>query len=291
MSRLALTVPAVLSIPLLGVADYVTGPDFGFSLMYLVPVTIVAWRLNAPLAIATAVLAAGCWLAADAAYRGLTPLSVWNGFTRLGIYVALAGLTGRVRVDRDRVAALNTRLSRLLEEEQQLARTDALTGLANSRSFREALERAIARNRRDRSPLAVACFDLDNFKMLNDTQGHAGGDRGLRAAADALTRVARTADIAARIGGDEFAVLLHDCDEAGAHAVAGRMLKEVASVMDRTSAGLGVSVGVACFPAPPDDPDALLGAADRALYQAKSQGKGQMVVMSVAPQVPAGQTH
>jgi diguanylate cyclase (GGDEF)-like protein len=288
MPRLALTVSLILSIPLLGAADYATGPDFGFSLLYLVPVTILAWRLDARLAIATAVLAAGSWLAADAPYHGLTPVSVWNGFTRLAMYVALAGLTGRVRADRDRVATLNTRLSRLLEEEQQLARTDALTGLANSRSFRESLHRAIARNRRDRSPLAVACFDLDNFKMVNDTQGHAAGDRALRAAADALTRVARTADVAARIGGDEFAVLLHDCDEAGARAVAGRMLEEVASVMERISAGLGVSVGVACFAEPPDDPGATIGAADRALYQAKSQGKGQMVVISVAPQVPAG---
>lgn len=190
------------------------------------------------------------------------------------------------------MAALNVRLSRLLEEEQRLARTDALTGLANSRSFREALYRAIARNRRDRSPIAVACFDLDNFKALNDTQGHAGGDRAMRAAADALTRVARTMDIAARIGGDEFAVLLHDCDEASAHAVAGRMLREITCVMERAGAGLdaglGASVGVACFPEPPDDPDVTLGTADRALYQAKSRGKGQMVVISVPPRSPAG---
>lgn len=281
----------VLTIPLLGAADYLTGPDFGFSLLYLLPVTFVAWRLDPRLAIATAVLAAGCWLAADVPFHGFNPVSSWNGFTRLCMYVALAGLTGRVRADRDRVAALNTRLSRLLEEEQQLARTDALTGLPNSRAFRESLHRAIARSRRHRSPLAVACFDLDNFKVLNDTQGHAGGDRALRAAAAALTRVARTADIAARIGGDEFAVLLHDCDEPSAHAVGGRMLKEVTSVMERINAGVGASVGVACFPDPPDDPDATIGAADRALYQAKSQGKGQMVVISVAPLAPAGRAH
>ena len=95
-------------------------------------------------------------------------------------------------------------------------------------------------------------------------------------------------DIAARIGGDEFAVLLHDCDEASAHAVAGRMLRAITCVMERAGAGLGASVGVACFQEPPDEPDVMLGTADRALYQAKSQGKGQMVVISVPPQSPAG---
>jgi diguanylate cyclase (GGDEF)-like protein len=268
----ALAVLLILSIPLLGVADYATGPDFGFSLLYLVPIVILAWRVHRRLAIAAAVLAAGCWVGAEAANRGLRVVTLWNGFTQLGIYVTLVWLTRRRREDRDQLGAFNVRLSRLLEEEQRSARTDSLTGLANSRAFGDALHRAIARNRRDRTPLAVACFDLDNFKVLNERQGHAGGDRALLAAAGALTRVARTADVAARLGGDEFAVLLHDCNEAGAQAVAGRML-QITVVMERAGAGLGVSVGVACFQDPPDDPDATLGAADRALYQAKSQGR------------------
>jgi diguanylate cyclase (GGDEF)-like protein len=288
--RLLLTILLFVSIPVLGIADHATGPAFGFSLLYLVPVLILAWRGDGRLAVAAAVLAAIWSLAADAT-PGLTVVDVWNGLTRLGMYVALAALLARVRSDQDRLATLNVRLSRLLEEEQRLARTDALTGLANSRAFSDALHRAIARNRRDHTPLAVARFDLDNFKLLNDTQGHAGGDRVLLAAAGALTRVARTADVAARIGGDEFAVLLHNCTEAGAHAVAGRMLQEITSVMERAGTGLGASVGVACFPDPPDDPDVTLGAADRALYAAKSQGKGRMVIVSVpsaaaAPRAP-----
>jgi diguanylate cyclase (GGDEF)-like protein len=289
MPPLLLTVLLFLSIPLLGMADYATGPDFGFSLVYLVPVIVLAWYAeHGRLAIGAAVLAAACSIGADATFHGVTPITLWNGFTRLGLFVALAALASRVRMDRDRLATMNVRLARLLEEEQRLARADPLTGLANSRAFGDALHRAIARNRRDRTPLAVACFDLDNFKSLNDTQGHAGDDRALLAAAGALTRVARSADVAARIGGDEFAVLLHNCNEAGAHAVAGRMLQEIACVMQRAGTGLGASVGVACFPEPPDDPDVALGAADRALYQAKSQGKGRMVIVSVPPQASGG---
>lgn len=288
MSRLAVTILLILSIPLLGFADHASGPDFGFSLLYLMPVAILAWRSDARLAVAAAVLAAGCWLGADAAYRGFTPVTLWNALTRLAMYVALAGLTGRVRLDRERVAALNERLSRLLEQEQRLARTDPLTGLANSRAFREALDKGLARSRRDGSPLAVACIDLDNFKRLNDTLGHAGGDRALRAAAETLSRVARAADVSARIGGDEFAVLLHDCDEAGARAVAERVLKEVQDVLRQAGTGVGASVGVACFREAPENADAALGAADRALYQAKRQGKGQIVVTRESAQDPVG---
>ncbi|HVD93233.1 MAG TPA: GGDEF domain-containing protein [Vicinamibacterales bacterium] len=279
--RLLLTILLFLCIPLLGTADYATGPDFEFSLLYLVPVIVLAWREDGRVAIGAAVLAAACALTADTALHGVTIFTLWNGFTRLAIYVALAVLGSLVHSNRERLATMNVRLARLLEEEQRLARTDTLTGLANSRAFSDALHRAIARNRRDRTPLAVACFDLDNFKSLNDAQGHAGGDRALLAAAGALTRVARSADLAARIGGDEFAVLLHNCNEAGAHAVAGRMLQELTSVMQRAGTGLGASVGVACFTDPPDDPDVTLGAADRALYEAKSQGKGRMVIVSV----------
>ena len=288
--RLLLTTLLFLSVPILGMADYATGPDFEFSLLYLVPVLILTWVEDGRVAIAAAILSAVCSIAADTALRGLSAFTLWNGLTRLGIYVVVAALASRVHSDRERLATMNVRLARLLEEEQRLARTDTLTGLANSRAFSDALHRAIARNRRDRTPLAVACFDLDNFKSLNDAQGHAGGDRALLAAAGALTRVARTADVAARIGGDEFAVLLHNCNEAGAHAVAGRMLQEITSVMQRAGTGLGASVGVACFSDPPDDPDVTLGAADRALYEAKSQGKGRMVIVSVPPQA-GGRVH
>ena len=290
MPRLLLTVLLFLSIPLLGMADYATGPDVEFSLLYLVPVLILASREDGRVVIAAAVVAAACSIGADVALHGVTFVTLWTGVTRLGLYVMLAALAARVHSDRERLATMNVRLARLLEEEQRLARTDTLTGLANSRAFSDALHRAIARNRRDRTPLAVACFDLDNFKSLNDAQGHAGGDRALLAAAGALTRVARTADVAARIGGDEFAVLLHNCNEAGAHAVAGRMLQEITSVMQRVGNGLGASVGVACFSDPPDDPDVTLGAADRALYEAKSQGKGRMVIVSVPAQA-GGRVH
>lgn len=283
-ARPALTILLILALPVFGVADYATGPDFGFSLLYLLPVSLLAWRVDTRRAVAIAGLAAAFWVRADAAHRGFTAVGLWNGFTRLCMYVALAALIARVRADRDRMADLNVRLGELLEQEQRLARTDALTGVANSRSFREALTRGIARAGRDGTPLAVACVDLDNFKALNDTQGHAAGDRVLRAVAEGLTRVARSADVVARIGGDEFAVLLHDCDEAGAHLVAGRMLQELTIVMTAVGLGadkrLGASVGVACFREPPADPDAALGAADRALYDAKARGKGQMQVIA-----------
>ena len=181
-------------------------------------------------------------------------------------------------MDLERVAALNVQLSQLLETEQRLARTDALTGLPNSRAFREELEKALARNRRDRSPLAVACFDLDNFKILNDTLGHAGGDRALRAAADALARGARTADVAARIGGDEFAVLVADLNLRQTESRL-RMLNSSLSAIafeTPTPLKLTLSIGVAEYSAG-DTPESLMERADAALYEAKRQGRNRVV--------------
>jgi diguanylate cyclase (GGDEF)-like protein len=259
-------------------ADYATGPDFEFSLLYLVPVLVLAWREDGRVAIGAAVLAAACAITADAALHGVTIFTLWNGFTRLGIYVALAVLGSLVHSNRERLATMNVRLARLLEEEQRLARTDTLTGLANSRAFSDALHRAIARNRRDRTPLAVACFDLDNFKSLNDAQGHAGGDRALLAAAGALTRVARSADLAARIGGDEFAVLLPEIDQAGVEAVAHELVAAVAAhttrVDGRELPRVTISLGVATFGQQARlDREALVIAADVAMYRAKEAGR------------------
>src|SRR5204863_5165280 len=119
------------AILVIGAIDYATGPDIGFSLFYLVPVAWGSWRLARPYAISLALLAAASWAAADFAFHGVNAVSVWNSFTRLGMYVALAALTSRVRDDQQQLRALNDQLQGLLTEERHLARTDRLTSLPN----------------------------------------------------------------------------------------------------------------------------------------------------------------
>jgi diguanylate cyclase (GGDEF)-like protein len=266
-------------LPALAFLDYLSGPDFGFSIFYLIPVGIAAWRIAGPTSIVLAVASAGCWVTADAAYHGLTAVAAWNGFTRLTMYVTLAVLARRVRRNRDDLDALNRQLAALLRQEQALARTDSLTGLANRRSFEDALQAALARNRRAGSPIAVGLFDLDHFKRLNDTQGHAVGDAALREVAAALSSVVRGGDVAARFGGDEFAVLFHECDHAAAQTVGRRILETIRAALERFQLrGLDVSGGVACFERVPEDTGSMIAEADGALYEAKSAGKGCLAI-------------
>lgn len=277
--RWAFDAALALSLPVLALFDFWTGPDFGFSLFYLVPVAMAAWRIAGPLPIVLAVGSAACWLAAYAPFHGLNLVSAWNAFTRLTMYVALALLTQRLRRNRDDLSSLNRQLEVLLHQERELARTDPLTGLPNRRMFDDALGRAVARNHRDGSPVSVGLLDLDHFKRLNDTRGHAAGDDALRAVAAALKSVIRAGDIAARLGGDEFAILLHDCDDAAAAPAARRILDGVrAALAPFGLRELDVTAGVICFARLPTDGSAILADADRALYAAKNEGRGRLVI-------------
>ena len=275
-------------IAVIGGADYLTGPDIGFSLFYLAPIVLGAWRLEPRLGVGIAVLASVFWFSADAAWRGVNPTSTWNAVTRLGIYAGTAALVGRVRTDQRQLRALNAQLQSLLAEEQQLARTDALTGLANRRLLVDELRRAINRSRRTREPIAVAFLDLEHLDRLNERLGHAAGDEVLRRVAAVLASDVRESDVAARLGGDEFAVLLDRCPEQNARTTAERLLEQVQSALSESSGGsVAVSIGVACFDAPPDAPEVVIDHADAAMYCAKGKGPNQIYVVHYPAAGPA----
>ncbi|MEO7126137.1 MAG: GGDEF domain-containing protein, partial [Nakamurella sp.] len=143
---------------------------------------------------------------------------------------------------------------------RQLTLTDALTGVANRRGMQQALLREIAIAAQRSLPLAVAVLDLDNFKQLNDTRGHAAGDRALVAATHAWQECLRPGDTLARLGGDEFLVTLPGCGSVAGFAIAARM----ASV---TPPELSCSVGVAVFNGSEAEAE-LVARADAALYEA-----------------------
>ena len=162
---------------------------------------------------------------------------------------------------------------------------DTLTGLPNRTLLRDRVERALARRLRSHAPLAVVFIDLDDFKTVNDTLGHAAGDTVLREVACRLDACLRGSDTATRLGGDEFAVLLDDlADESQAVAVAERLLVELAKplrVADRTIRPEG-SLGIAFAAEGRDTADALLRDADAAMYLAKDRGKGGYAIFEPA---------
>ncbi|MGZ5334455.1 MAG: EAL domain-containing protein [Solirubrobacterales bacterium] len=158
---------------------------------------------------------------------------------------------------------------------ESLAETDPLTDLANHRGFHQALEVALARAHRDEERLAVVIADLDDFKALNDRHGHPYGDRVLIEVARRLRGCVRDSDLAARIGGEEFALLLPGSAGAAAEEVAGRVRRAVAAV-ETPDAPLTCSAGIAVFPEDARDAATLCELADGAMYSAKRAGKDRI---------------
>jgi len=171
-------------------------------------------------------------------------------------------------------------------EARHLADLDALTGLHNRRYFHETLSREVARAQRYDRRLALIVFDLDDFKAINDRIGHLSGDAVLAETAERVRDVVRTADVACRVGGDEFSVILPESSTADADQLYHRLRGAVSSRPVGQAGRLSLSAGIADL-LPDDDPTRFFERADEALYRAKELGKGQVFQAGAAPGLAA----
>jgi diguanylate cyclase (GGDEF)-like protein/putative nucleotidyltransferase with HDIG domain len=169
-------------------------------------------------------------------------------------------------------------VDRLIDRLSSAARTDSLTGLVNRRGFEELFDTELERARRGDRPLSVIVGDLDGFKAINDRYGHAAGDRALEKLSQILQGVKRRVDTAARVGGEEFAVIAPDSDHHAAYILAERIRREVREAFAGEQFPLTISLGVATFPRHGATTEALIGGADEALYAAKKLGRDRTVV-------------
>jgi diguanylate cyclase (GGDEF)-like protein len=205
--------------------------------------------------------------------------------------VLFGGLAAMTAISTDRLSRRNW-LSRGVIE--LTAMSDALTGLPNRQWLNRDLEAVFALARRQSQPLAVMMLDLDHFKKLNDTHGHAAGDAALAAVGGLLAGYGRRAmDLAARFGGEEFVLVLHNPTLEGTERIARRLIEDVAALGLANEAAPGglvtASLG-ACFgiPGGEDRPETFLAAADAALYAAKRAGRNRYrLVRAAASWVPA----
>lgn len=241
------------------VIDHATGYEYGFSLFYLLPILLTGWRASSTWAFILAASSTATWVIVDRIHgkHYASAFAVhWNAGVRLGVF----GLT----------ALLVTRLRR----ETDAARTDPLTGLPNRRAFVEAAAKELARARRYRRAFTVLYLDADGFKRINDTLGHRAGNQVLSSAARGLSAALRDTDLAARIGGDEFAVLLPETEAAEAAVVVDRARLSMRDALRNAGFELSFSIGATSFAGElPASVDTLLSEADHAMYEIKRARK------------------
>jgi diguanylate cyclase (GGDEF)-like protein len=253
-------------------AAYGWGSESAYGPLPFVWVTLLAFYFfgRAAALVHLALMAAGYALALGLEDPAESPLDGWVATV---VTLLVTGLF--VSIVRDRLAGLIGRLS-------DAAHRDALTQLLNRRGFQTVFDMELERARRADQPLSLIVGDLDRFKRVNDAYGHAVGDAVLRYVAEAIKRAKRGFDSAARVGGEEFAVLAPDCDEHGAYMLAERIRAAVhEAVSEREEAAqLTISFGISTFPLHGQSADGLLRSADQALYAAKRLGRNRSVISS-----------
>jgi diguanylate cyclase (GGDEF)-like protein len=224
---------------------------------------------------------AGSVLIARSVSRPVNRLAAIARSIRDGDYSLKAEVEGQDEIS-ELAASFNHMLDGISTREEEILRLayeDTLTTLPNRAMFLDRLKQAVLTARRTSDPVSVMMIDLDRFKVINDSLGHAAGDQVLREVADRLRELLRDSDTVARLGGDEFAVLLPTGTADGVAIVAQRILRtlEVPIMLEGQPVDIGASIGVACFPEHDDEGDSLLRHADVAMYVAKRANSGYAI--------------
>jgi diguanylate cyclase (GGDEF)-like protein len=257
LPRIAALLLGLALIAAIAWLDYVTGPQLLMNVFYLLPVMLVAWVTASTayglLAVLVTFLVGPLEAYLDGFHLYTLPVAAWNAGMRTAVFCIVLLLLAEVR--------------KLVVRLQEQSLTDELTGVANRRAFLEVAAREIERSRRYRHELSLAYLDLDGFKAVNDQRGHMVGDRVLLARA-----TARSVDTVARIGGDEFVILMPETDARAAVPLAERLRAACSRAAGSDAVPVTCSVGVVTFECAPTDVEELLAHADALMYEAKAAG-------------------
>lgn len=248
---------AALLVVSLGWLHYRVDAEYAFSSLELLPIWGVAWVCGRKAGLALALLAALTWSVADLT-SGRTFTALWIPIVNSISYVVLVLIT--------------TSQKKNLTQTEYMATRDGLTGLFNKSSFINFGMEEVERSKRYRRSMAVIFLDLDYFKILNDTQGHQVGDDALKSASDALVSVLRSTDITARVGGDEFAVILPEISYEYTAEIGHKILAAIRQAM-HAFPPVSASVGVAWYALPTGNFGKMLKEADNLMYEIKKHNK------------------
>jgi diguanylate cyclase (GGDEF)-like protein len=243
--------------------DHVTGRGVSLFVFYLLPISVAGWFVGraAGLFVATAYPVSWSVILVTEPTTEMTT-ALWNVFMRLSVLLAFVYLISRMKQ-----AAI------VLDREIHFAREDYLTGIPNRRSFFEFAEHEIKRLNRYPGPFTVISMDIDNFKSVNDSLGHAAGDALLRSVGQTVQAAIRSSDMCARLGGDEFVLFLPEADRLAAEAVVKKIRKALDAIGGEWAVPLTFSFGAVTFTRPAATVDEALRKADEALYSAKQAGR------------------
>ena len=248
----------MILICIIGVADYLSGSEFAFSVFYVLPIAMITWGTNRRWGLVSSLISAFVWLAAESV-TGQTYSSplvpIWNSFIRLAFF------------------AIITVLLSSLKNSMELTRTDQLTTSINARYFYEILQMEIDRFQRSQRPFTIAYIDIDNFKSVNDRFGHPAGDQLLIQFANSIRKNIRKSDFIARLGGDEFALLFPETDQKSARIVFSKIQGILREEMQHKKWPVTFSVGIVTCKTAPKTTDQLIKLADALMYAAKNDGR------------------
>ncbi|HNB54803.1 MAG TPA: GGDEF domain-containing protein [Anaerolineales bacterium] len=252
----------LVTVLAIGGVDHLTGYELSLSFLYLIPVSMAAWRLGEKASLAVSAFCAFIWLLAvilGGESYSYAWIPFWNAITR-GLIFALVGY-------------LLSELRQTLLVEQNLSRTDVLTGVLNRRAFHSAVEGELSRVKRFQRPATLLYVDIDNFKAINDEQGHQMGDQLLEVVAQTIMKNVRAVDTVARLGGDEFAVLLPETGEAGAKTLAPRLRWHLLAEMTKYKWPVTFSIGALTCRDALHDVEETIRLVDQVMYDVKRSSK------------------
>lgn len=262
-SAIQVGVLSLALVVLIASANYALGYEITISIFFLIPVALATWYGNHRLGIFFCLVAVVIWHLMDAGWT--THLNInryapyWNSAIRLGLFLATAQLLSQLKIH--------------LSIEKKLSRTDDLTGVLNGRGFTGLAEKMFELSERHGRSTTLAYIDLDNFKQVNDQQGHSEGDKLLKVIGEILLQSVRRTDVVGRLGGDEFAIVLPETNETGAKLMLDKLRIELSDAMQKHGWPVSFSMGVVSFNLPPYDLDHAIKVGDALMYKAKLGGK------------------